>query len=254
MTDLDVQQIYRKTVAGKRTADGSFRKKTKKNGDEVYINEVTGLIRKLLTELSMKRDIEERQDKFDLLHERIIVIERGEVGELSRYLDHMEDGVLEFGEFYAESMDIPGALEPYIDKILSIEADKFVVHNGHVYGLVPTAIMPLAAENSLQEIEERNGNVRSFAVRQPIFGGMLDAHVYRMDGHTYYYTSIPGQGMNTTLKKAFYMVEMVGDDVEEDLSWLFDSICVTFVGVGDKYSKFPYLFKYLREWHPDLSV
>ena len=252
VADLSVQQVLRDTVDNLKLEDGTYKPRKNRKGEIVgkYSGGVMGVFRKNLIELAIKQDILACKDILNPDAEPMIVLMRSGEDRMI-YASRDAQGCLEFGSFYISGIDSPDCVLPYIDEISCIDEDKFIIHEGMVYGLKETMVMPLADQMASTEIRERDGKVRGDkkdGIRTRLFGGMLDAHIYAIDDHIYYYASVPGSGMNETIDKAFYLVEIIGGSVTEDYTWLLDSVCVTYVGVGDRYTKFPYLFKYLREW------
>lgn len=243
-SSLSIQHVTRRKLAGLKDTDGNYKLNRKKTA---YASAVAGNFRKWLVELAIKQDILCGEERFGMSAGEITVIERM-AGAVSFFAHRAEDGALTFGTFYENGIDLPGCIGPHIEEVLNLDEDKVIIHAGRVYGLKDTSIMPMASDRTMAEIIHNGGKVRNAKMRSALFGGVLDAHIYLLDGHVYYYAYIPGKEMKRTIDKAWYFVELVGADPGEDFSWLFDSVCVTYVGVGDKYSKYPYLFKYLDEW------
>ena len=221
------------------------------------------VFRKLLTELCIKRDVAEGRDILNrfvgdsyLETEPAIFISTYEADfrlQCPVYLKYGKDGDLSFG-CLDETLDDPDLL-PFAETIKNLrQPAKLIIHNGCVTELRDTLTTPLAADSFRKKVMDITGGkgtrgLRTRENRNALAGDLLNLHIYETDEGSFAYCGVVGASMDRTIKNASYFVKLVPlIGSEENYSWLFPYMAVTYMSGGEKYSKYPYPFKYLNEW------
>lgn len=204
------------------------------------------LVRACLIELAIKKDVLEKKDSLNPGADELCVVIRDKENRF-HYCRRKEDGELTFGSFTYFDGAKPDHIE---DSIFDITESHIMIRNNIMYGIAETARMPLPAKNAFEEIKRTKGKVRNGRMRNELLGSILDVHIFKAEGKTYYYSGNIGNGMKPIVAKASTFMELVnyGGRACSDLSWIFNYIGVTYINAGDRFTKYPYLFKYLREW------
>ena len=198
--------------------------------------------RALLTELAIKKGVLEGKDTFNDVKDEITCIYKD--NDILHYC-HKNDADLCFGHIDPIYENLPGLIP---EEVLSLSETHIIIHNGNLFGLCETPLSPLAGEDAENLIRENHGKVRGEELRNKVAGGILDAHIYMYDNENYIYTSVIGKGMQSKIPKASYLIKVTQyTGKEESLEFLFPYLCVTYINAGDRYTKWPYLFKYITE-------
>lgn len=227
---LDTQHITRETyeaVVGKK--------------------EINAIVRACMVELAIKKDIHERRDSFNTSNENLICIVRDEKTKRFTYCEKKNTGELVFGEFI-EFGEHPDFVR---ERLFEVKEDYILIKGENMYGIKETEYVPLPSADLLSETIDKKGKIRNTEDRNRLIGGMLDMHLYRYQGRTFYYSASIGGGMNTKIAKASRLMEIVDYSTEgtnKNFDWLFDYLGVTYINAGNRFTKHPYLFKYLKEW------
>ena len=234
---LDIQHI---TIS---TYEAAKKDRAKKNDPEKS-DLLQSVSRACLVELAIKQDVKGNIDSFSAylneLNDSASFFLRD--GETYHYV--RKTGMyLQFGSF--DIMSVPDWVP---DKLLDAEETHLILRGKSIIGLRETNISPLASENAGDEVFYRKGAVRNEKVRNELFGGFLDAHVFTGAGKTYYYSSIIGNGMNAIIRNADTLMEFVPYTKCDNYDWILPYIAVTYINAGNRYTKYPYPFKYLNEW------
>ena len=209
------------------------------------------LIRACLTELAIKQDIDGSIDCFSgyihsLDDSAVFYYRRG-----ARFSFVKKTGMfLKFGVF---SLYDPPEWVP--ESVLDASEEHIVERGQCVIGLNSTDMFPITDSSAWEIISREDGRIRNAALRDDVLGAMVDAHLYECDGRKYYYSSVIGNGMKAKIAKADTLLEIVEYEPDGSYDWLLPYICVTYINAGNRFSKYPYPFKYLREWqrvnHPN---
>jgi len=202
------------------------------------------LARACLTELAIKQDVAGSIDSFsgymNSLDDMAVFILKEEG--TCHYVK--KAGIyLEFGSF---DTLLPPEWVP--EEVLFANESLFILRNGAVIGLRDTDMTPLPSETAWSVIAEKEGKVRGQEFRNDIMGGILDAHIFEKKGRKFYYSSIIGSGMQPKIAKADKIIELIEYKAPESYEWLLPYVCVTYINAGNRFTKYPYPFKYLKEW------
>ena len=203
------------------------------------------IARACFTELAIKQDIKGGVDSFsgNLSDEATFFIRDEDF-----YYVRKQGMYLEFGKF--DYFSVPKWVMP---EVLEAE-ESFIIMRDGVIGLEETDLSPMPDERFAEVMLETDGKIRNKTYRNELIGGVVDAHLYKYDGNMYYYSSIIGQGMNSKISKADTFMKLVEYKPCKDYDWILPYVCVTYINAGNRFTKYPYPFKYLREWMKAESV
>lgn len=134
------------------------------------------------------------------------------------------------------------------DEILDAEENYIIERNSCVLGLKATSMFPITDSDAWQTINREHGKIRGKEHRNNVLGSLIDAHLFEMDGHIYYFSSVIGKGMQSSILKADTLMEIVEYKKDISYEWLMPYVCVTYINAGNRFTKYPYPFKYIKEW------
>lgn len=204
------------------------------------------LARCCLTELAIKQDVAGGVDSFSgyltsFREPAVFIIKNDNFCNYVR-----KDGILlDFGRFDLADPRYPSWAP---DTLLDVKEKHIVIKDKAILGLEATGISILPDKSSGRIISEKHGKVRNKEYLEPLFGGMIGAHIYELGGEIYYYSSVVGKGMKPNINNASTLMRIVEYVPCDNYDWFLPYVAVTYINAGDRFTKYPYLFKYLEEW------
>ena len=202
------------------------------------------IIRGCLTELAIKQDIRGSIDCFSGYIHSLDDTATFYLRKSSSFCFAKKTGMfLEFGTF---SLNDPPSW--VCEEVLDAKESHIIERGCCVLGLKETDMFPITGSDAWTTICQMEGNIRGKDLRDETIGSLIDAHLFEIDGRRYYFSSVIGNGMQSSIPKADTLMKIVEYKKDMSYEWLLPYICVTYINAGNRFTKYPYPFKYIKEW------